>query len=147
MNNSPVLFSKELSFSSFSKACTKRGSSVGIVIRLLDGRPRNGGLLPTAERDFLWQALLFWQLCGWWIESFGLWRCVVGWVMTFRTNVMPSSPIETSGIKHAKQRHIPNDLIHPDFISPRRPDRVNCQPNLLFSGGAFLEIVKMAMSL
>jgi hypothetical protein len=30
----------------------KRGNSVGIAIRLLAGRPRKGGLFPTAERDF-----------------------------------------------------------------------------------------------
>jgi hypothetical protein len=147
MNHSPVLFINELSFLSFSKAYTKRGNSVGIVIRLPPGRPRDGGLFPTAVRDFLSRGLLFWQLCGWWLESFGMWRCVDGWVMTFRTNVMPSSSIETSGIMRSKQRHVPNDLILPDFICPRRPDRVNCQPSLLSSGGAFLEIVKMTMSL
>jgi len=59
MNDSPSLFSKELSFSSFSKACTKRGNSVGIVNRLLAGRPKNGGLFATAEGDFLSRDLLF----------------------------------------------------------------------------------------
>jgi hypothetical protein len=34
-----------------------------------------------------------------------------------------------------------------DFISPRRPDRVICQHNLLSNGGAILEIAKMTMSL
>jgi len=67
-----------------------------------------------------------------WLMIGVLWDVTLcGWV----SHDVSNERIETSGITHAKQRHIPKDLIHPGFISPRRPDRVNCQSSLLSTGG------------